>query len=77
MLYVIATEVTKQKGGTMGFWDKVFGRRQENNGETSRAKNGTTFERATKGQVIIRKPGQPPAIGHPLDHPGYTRGNKG
>ena len=58
-----------------GLWDKIFGS-EDSGGEKRKAKDGVVFEEATKGQVIIRRPGQKPAIGHPPDHPGYTKNKK-
>jgi len=45
----------------------------EDSGEIRVSEDGTIFEEATNDQVIIRRPGQKPAIGHPPSHPGYTR----
>ena len=51
----------------MGWLDSIFGGGSKNSSSGDKArvsKFGTKFRDATKGRVIIEKPGHKPAIGH-------------
>jgi hypothetical protein len=51
----------------MGWLDSIFGGGSKNSSSDDKArvsKSGTKFRDATKGRVIIEKPGYKPAIGH-------------
>ena len=54
----------------MGLLKKIFG----SNDDSRKSKNGTKFTPATKGRVIIQKPGYKPAVGHSKDSSGYKKG---
>jgi hypothetical protein len=50
----------------MGWLDSIFGGNKNDSSEEKVrvSKSGTKFRDATKGRVIIEKPGHKPAIGH-------------
>lgn len=50
----------------MGWLDSIFGGGSKNSSSDKArvSKSGTKFRDATKGRVIIEKPGYKPAIGH-------------
>jgi hypothetical protein len=47
----------------MGLFDSIFGK--SGSSDTRTSSTGTKFRNATRGRVIIERPGYKPSIGHP------------
>jgi hypothetical protein len=55
----------------MGLFDSLFGK-----SDSRKSRGGTKFRDATRGRVIIDRPGHKPAIGHSPKSPGYKKSGK-